>query len=108
MRGSTASTRPAARAGRSSRLPVGPMRGASSSTWQGSTKRRSPARQLCAVVRIDALFAIEREINGLAPSERVGMRIERSRPLILALETWLGEQRGRVSKNSDTGKAIDY
>jgi transposase len=32
----------------------------------------------------------------------------RSRPLILALETWLREQRGRVSKNSDTGKAIDY
>jgi transposase len=61
-----------------------------------------------AVARIDVLFAIEREINGLAPSQRVGVRIERSRPLILALETWLREQRGRVSKNSDTGKAIDY
>jgi transposase len=61
-----------------------------------------------AVARIDALFAIEREINGLAPSERVGVRIDCSRPLILALESWLREQRGRVSKNSDTGKAIDY
>jgi len=61
-----------------------------------------------AVARIDALFAIEREINGLAASQRVGVRIERSRPLIFALETWLREQRGRVSKNSDTGKAIDY
>ena len=61
-----------------------------------------------AVARIDALFAIEREINGLAASQRVGARIERSRPLIFALETWLREQRGRVSKSSDTGKAIDY
>jgi transposase len=55
-----------------------------------------------------ALFAIEREINGLAPPQRVAVRTERSRPLVVALETWLREQRGRVSKNSDTGKAIEY
>ena len=61
-----------------------------------------------AVARIDALFAIEREINGLAPQQRVGVRTERSRPLIIELESWLREQRARVSKNSDTGKAIDY
>jgi len=61
-----------------------------------------------AVACIDALFAIEREINGLAPRQRVGVRTERSRPLVVALETWLCEQRARVSKNSDTGKAIDY
>jgi transposase len=61
-----------------------------------------------AVARIDALFAIEREINGLAPQERVCVRKERSRPLIFELESWLCEQRARVSKNSETGKAIDY
>jgi len=61
-----------------------------------------------AVARIDVLFAIEREISGLAPLRRVDVRTERSWPLILALETWLREQRGRVSQNSDTGKAIDY
>ena len=61
-----------------------------------------------AVARIDALFAVERESNGLAPPQRVGVRTERSRPLVVALETWLREQRGRVSKNSDTGKAIEY
>ena len=61
-----------------------------------------------AVARIDALFAIEREINGLAPQERVCVRKERSRPLIFELEGWLCEQRARVSKNSETGKAIDY
>ena len=35
-------------------------------------------------------------------------RHERSRPLVNALESWLREQRARVSKNSETGKAIDY
>ena len=61
-----------------------------------------------AVERIDVLFAIEREVNGMSPQERVRMRHERSRPLLIELETWLREQRGRVSKNSDTGKAINY
>src|SRR5207247_5780108 len=61
-----------------------------------------------AVERIDALFAIEREINGVTPQERVRVRHERSRPLVIELESWLREQRARVSKNSETGKAIDY
>jgi transposase len=61
-----------------------------------------------AVKRIDALFAIEREINGVMPQERVRVRHERSRLLVIELESWLREQRARVSRNSDTGKAIDY
>ena len=36
------------------------------------------------------------------------MRQERSRPLIIELQTWLREQRARLSKNSDTAKAINY
>ena len=39
-----------------------------------------------AVTRIDALFAIEREINGLVPQQRVNVRTEHSRPLVFALE----------------------
>jgi transposase len=61
-----------------------------------------------AVARIDAVFAIEREINGATPQERVRIRHERSRPLIIELQTWLREQRTRISKHSETGKAIDY
>src|SRR5262249_27314054 len=45
-----------------------------------------------AVDRIDALFAIEREINGQPPPERQRVRQERSRPRVAALETWLREQ----------------
>src|SRR6266568_4103635 len=61
-----------------------------------------------AVARIDVLFAIERAINGMTPQQRADARNERSRPFVIALETWLREQRTRVSKNSETGKAIDY
>jgi transposase len=61
-----------------------------------------------AVKRIDVLFAIEREINGLMPQERLCVRQERSQPLIIELQTWLREQRARLSKNSDTTKAINY
>jgi transposase len=61
-----------------------------------------------AVKRIDALFAIEREINGLAPQERLRVRQEHSRPLVGELQTWLRGERAKVSKHNDTGKAIDY
>jgi len=61
-----------------------------------------------AVARIDVLFAIEREINGLSPEVRVRVRQERSRPLVSELHTWLREQRAKVSRHNDTGKAIDY
>ena len=61
-----------------------------------------------AVKRIDVLFAIEREINGLALQERVRVRQERSRPLVVELEAWLREQRAKLSKNNDTAKAINY
>jgi transposase len=61
-----------------------------------------------AVARIDPLFAIEREINGLPTQERQRVRNERSRPLIMELETWLRAQRARLSGQSKTGKAIAY
>jgi transposase len=61
-----------------------------------------------AVKRIDVLFAIEREINRLAPQERLRVRQERNRPLIVELEAWLREQRAKLSKNNDTTKAINY
>jgi transposase len=61
-----------------------------------------------AVKRIDALFSIERDINGVSPEQRLAVRDERSRPLMIALETYLREQRARLSGKGDTAKAIDY
>jgi len=61
-----------------------------------------------AVKRIDALFAIEREINGLPPEQRLAVRAERSRPLVAELETWLHQKRTALSGKSQVAKAIDY
>jgi len=61
-----------------------------------------------AVARIDALFAIEREIYGQPPPERQRVRQERSRPRVEALHTWLRQQRAKLSANSQMAKAIAY
>ena len=61
-----------------------------------------------AVKRIDALFEIERDINGKPPPERKRVRNERSRPLVVALEIWLRAQRAKLSASSKTAQAIQY
>jgi transposase len=61
-----------------------------------------------AVKRIDAIFDIEREINGRSIEERLAVRRERVLPLVADLEAWMRAQRGRLSRHSDVGKAMDY
>jgi transposase len=61
-----------------------------------------------AVRRIDLLFAIEREINGLGPEERRRVRQERTRSLVEDLRSWLAEQRGKLSSSSSVAKPVDY
>jgi transposase len=61
-----------------------------------------------AVRRIDALFEIERGINGVAAAERLRIRQEQSTPLLEALEAWLREQRGRLSRSASVAVPIDY
>ena len=61
-----------------------------------------------AVRRIDALFDIERGINGQSAKERLRMRQEQSAPLLAMLEVWLREQRARLSNSSAVAKPIDY
>jgi transposase len=61
-----------------------------------------------AVRRIDALFDIERGINGQSAKERLRMRQEQSAPLLAMLEVWLRDQRARLSNSSAVAKPIDY
>jgi transposase len=61
-----------------------------------------------AVRRIDALFEIERGINGVTAAERLRIRQEQSAPLLQALEAWLREQRGRLSRSASVAEPIDY
>jgi transposase len=61
-----------------------------------------------AVQRIDALFAIERDINGLSAAERLASRREHSAPLVASLEVWMNEQRAKLSPGHDLAKAMNY
>jgi len=61
-----------------------------------------------AVRRIDALFEIERAINGQSPERRRAVRQELSAPLVANLEAWMREQRAKLSRGNDVAKAMDY
>ena len=61
-----------------------------------------------AVKRIDAVFEVEREINGLSADERLAVRRARAAPLIVELEQWMRSERARLSRHSDVAKAMDY
>ena len=60
------------------------------------------------VRRIDAIFAIEREINGATPEQRLAVRKERVKPLVGELEKWMRAERARLSRHAELAKAIDY
>ncbi|WP_183629494.1 IS66 family transposase [Novosphingobium sediminicola] len=61
-----------------------------------------------AVQRIDALFDIERAINGKGASERLAVRQDLSAPLVVELHAWLTAQLAKLSRNHDLAKAINY
>jgi transposase len=61
-----------------------------------------------AVRRIDAIFAIEREINGVAVEQRLAVRRDRIAPLVAALEQWMRTERARLSRHNDNARAMDY
>jgi transposase len=61
-----------------------------------------------ALERIAALYAIEEEIRGRSAEERRAARNERSKPLLESLKKWFEETLGKLSKKSDTTRAIHY
>jgi transposase len=75
---------------------------------QGKTPAFVAPMALAAVQRIDALFEIERGINGRSPAERLAARQQFSAPLVIQLETWLRAERAKLSRHNDVAKAIDY
>src|SRR5262245_38417870 len=65
-------------------------------------------RAVEAVKRIDAIFDIEREINGRLIAERLAVRREHVAPLVSDLETWMRTQYAKLSRHSDVAKAMNY
>ncbi|MGB9431909.1 MAG: IS66 family transposase [Candidatus Acidiferrum sp.] len=61
-----------------------------------------------ALERIAALYAIEEAIRGRCAEERRAVRNERSKPLLESLKQWFEETLGKLSKKSDTTRAIHY
>jgi transposase len=60
------------------------------------------------VRRIDALFEIERSINGKSAKERLAVRRTSSRPLVDDLRVYMREQAAGLSRGHDLVKAINY
>ena len=61
-----------------------------------------------AVQRIDALFDIERDINGRPADARQAARHVLSAPLVADLHRWLSEHRMRLARGNDVARALDY
>lgn len=61
-----------------------------------------------ALDKIGALYGIEDDIRGQPADTRRKARQERTKPLVDALKTWLGEQLPKLPRASDTAKAINY
>lgn len=80
---------------------------------EGNIRKGKDANEISPIAfetvkRIDALFDIEREINGLDPAARLAARKAQSASLVSALEHGLRDQRALLSKHAKVAKAIDY
>lgn len=65
-------------------------------------------KALEAVRLIDALFAVERRINGSPAAERLAVRQADCVPIVAELEAWLAGARQQVTRGHDLAKAIHY
>lgn len=75
---------------------------------RGEKPRSVYPKALEAVRLIDALFAIERTINGAGPTERLAVRQTQSAPIVAELQAWLAETRQQLTGSHGIVKAINY
>jgi hypothetical protein len=68
---------------------------------------KSPAAQ-ALLERIGELFAIEAEIRGRLPQERLAVRNEQALPLLAQLKSGLEDALGKISRKSSLADAIRY
>jgi transposase len=61
-----------------------------------------------AVRRIDAIFDVERSINGLPAEQRLAVRQRQVARLVAELETWMRGARATISRHAEVAKAMDY
>jgi transposase IS66 family protein len=61
-----------------------------------------------AVRKIDAIFMLERSIDGLSPEQRVAARRRDVAPLVNDLTEWMKRERAKLSRHNEVAKAMDY
>jgi transposase len=61
-----------------------------------------------ALDKIAALYAIEKQIRGRPPDERLRVRNEQTRPLLEAMQVWLKATLSKLSRKSAVAGAIHY
>ena len=61
-----------------------------------------------AVQKFDAIFALERSINGSSSEERLVARRKDIAPLVNDLIDWMTRERGKLSRHNEVAKAMDY
>jgi transposase len=61
-----------------------------------------------AVRKMDAIFMLERSINGLSPEARVAARRTDIAPLVHDLIDWMKRERAKLSRHNEVAKAMDY
>jgi transposase len=77
---------------------------------KASGKKEIPLSPIAIEIvrRIDALFEIERPINGKTRDERRAVHQIRSKPLVEELQFYMRDQRAKLARGHDLAKAIDY
>jgi transposase len=78
------------------------------STARGKTKPAISPIAFEAVQKIDAIFMLERSINGLTPRERLTARRSDIAPLVDDFINWMRQERAKLSRHNDVAKAMDY
>ena len=61
-----------------------------------------------AMKRIDAVFDLERAINGADADHRLAVRQAEAAPLVAELHQWMRAERERLSRHAPVGKAMNY
>ena len=61
-----------------------------------------------AVQKFDAIFMLERSINGLSPEQRVAARRKDIAPLVNDLIEWMKRERAKLSRHNEVAKAMGY
>jgi transposase len=61
-----------------------------------------------AVQKFNAIFMLERSINGLSPEARLAARRKDIAPPVHDLIDWMKQQRSKLSRHNEVAKAMDY